>query len=132
MADEPYAVLYLQGIEQFNACEFYDAHDLWEELWAEDQSPSRRFYQGLIQAAVALHHFGNGNVRGACKLYRSSGKYLEPYRPHHLGLDVDAFLRQMDACFAEAVACDEARPRVEIDPERIPEIHLDPPAAAQS
>ncbi len=131
MADEPYALRYLQGIEQFNECEFYDAHDLWEELWAEDQSPSRKFFQGLIQAAVALHHFGNGNVRGACKLYQSGSKYLEPYRPHHLGLDVDAFLRQMDQCFAEAMACEEMRPRVEVDPELIPEIHLDPPPAPQ-
>ena len=26
---------YLKGIEYFNACEFFEAHEVWEELWAE-------------------------------------------------------------------------------------------------
>ena len=47
----------------------------------ELQRRLRLFYKGLIQAAVALHHFGNGNIRGARKVYRSSRGYLEPYRP---------------------------------------------------
>ena len=36
----------------------------------------RLFYKGLIQAAVALHHFGNGNIRGARKVYGRSRGYL--------------------------------------------------------
>ena len=77
---------YLQGIEYFNRCEFFEAHDVWEELWADYRGSSRTFYQGLIQVAVCLHHFGNGNTRGAAKLYHSSRKYLEPYAPWHDGL----------------------------------------------
>ena len=56
---------YRAGIELFNKCEFFEAHDVWEEVWAEYRGPSRTFYKGLIQVAVALHHFGNGNIRGA-------------------------------------------------------------------
>jgi hypothetical protein len=35
----------------------------------------------------------------------------------------------MEHCFAEVVASQEEFPKIEIDPERIPEIHLDPPPA---
>jgi hypothetical protein len=119
-----YPPLYLQGIEYFNECDFFEAHEVWEELWSDDQSNSRKFFQGLIQAAVALHHFGNGNIRGARKLFHSSGKYLEPYRPAYMGLDVDQLLAQMGECFAEVLATDEEFPEIAIDPERIPEIHL--------
>lgn len=129
MSNEPYEDLYLQGIEHFNVCDFFESHEVWEELWTDHQGPSRKFYQGLIQAAVALHHFGNGNIRGAKKLNVSCRKYLDPYRPYHLGLDLDKFLADMDRCFAEVMANEEEYPRIEIDADAIPEIHLNPPAA---
>ena len=128
MDDAAYHPLYLGGIEHFNVCDFFEAHEVWEELWSDDRSDSRKFLQGLIQAAVALHHFGNGNIRGAKKLFLSSTAYLAPYRPRHLGLDVDQFLAEFDKCFTEVLASQEEFPHLEIDPERIPEIHLDPPA----
>jgi uncharacterized protein len=124
--DEAYDPLYLAGIEHFNACDFYESHEVWEELWTEYRGPSRKFYQGLIQVAVALHHFGNGNIRGARKLYYGSRAYLEPYGPKHLGLDVAKLLAEMEQCFAEVIASKEEFPSIELDPERIPEIHLQP------
>ena len=124
MADEPYDPLYLRGIELFNACDFFESHEVWEELWTEYRGDSRKFYQGLIQAAVALHHFGNGNIRGAKKVYQSGSNYLANFRPRHMGLDVDTFLAQLERCFAVAMASTEEFPDVELDPELIPEIHL--------
>lgn len=128
MDDPRYHPLYLAGIEHFNVCDFFEAHEVWEELWSDDRSESRKFLQGLIQAAVALHHFGNGNIRGAKKLFLSSTAYLSPYRPRYWGLDVDKFLAELEKCFAEVTASREEFPNLNVDPERIPEIHLDPAA----
>lgn len=122
-----YDPLYLQGIAYFNDCEFFESHEAWEELWTDEFGPSRKFLQGLIQAAVALHHFGNGNIRGAKKVFYGSCGYLETYRPKYMGLDLDRFLAQMKECFAEVVAAEETFPEIEIVPDLIPEIHLDPP-----
>jgi len=127
--DTSYPPLYLQGIAYFNDCEFFESHEVWEELWADCTGPDRKFYQGLIQAAVALHHFGNGNLRGAKKLYFGSRGYLEPYRPLHMGLDLDRFFAEMEQCFAAVLACEDGSPLPEIVGDLIPEIHLDPPAA---
>lgn len=124
-----YEPLYLAGIEHFNVCDFFEAHEVWEELWQEHHGPNRAFYQGLIQVAVALHHFGNGNIRGARKLNVGCRKYLDPYRPLHLGLDLDVFLGQLDQCFAEVMASQDEFPQLEIVPDLIPEIHLDPSPA---
>ena len=121
-----YDPLYLHGIEHFNVCDFFEAHEVWEELWQEYQGPSRKFYQGLIQVAVCLHHFGNGNTRGARKLYHSSRNYLENYRPKHIGLNVDKLLAEMEECCQGILSSTEEYPRVELDAEKIPEIHLDP------
>ena len=103
MADEPHAPLYLQGIEHFNRGEYFDSHEVWEELWLGESGEDRRFYQGLIQAAVALYHLENGNAVGSRKLVDSSAAYLQRYRPHHHGLDVDDFLRCIRRCFEENV-----------------------------
>jgi predicted metal-dependent hydrolase len=118
--------LYQQGIKYFNDCEFFEAHEIWEELWTEYRGQARKFYQGLIQAAVALHHFGNGNIRGARKVYQTSRNYLQEYRPAFLGLDLEAFLAQYDRCFDAVLQSTEEFPRIDIDPDLIPEIHLDP------
>jgi predicted metal-dependent hydrolase len=126
MPDEasPFDPLYLKGIEYFNVCDFFEAHETWEELWTEYRGPGRKYYQGLIQAAVALHHFGNGNIRGAKKVYLTSRRYLEEYGSRYEGLDLEAFLAQYEACFAEVLANEDEFPKIEIVADLIPEIHL--------
>ena len=57
MASDTYDPRYLQGIELFNRGEFFEAHHQWEEVWLDDKGPSNEFYKGLIQVAIALHHF---------------------------------------------------------------------------
>ena len=121
---------FLKGIEYFNECEFFEAHDEWEELWQEYQGPSREFYQGLIQVAVCLHHFGNGNTRGAAKLFHSSSKYLEKYKPLHEGVNVEQLLDQLKDCCSDILSSSDDFPDVEIVVDRIPEIHLTPAADA--
>lgn len=130
--EEEYDPRYLRGIEFFNDCEFFEAHEVWEDLWSDHQGPSRRFYQGLIQAAVCLHHFGNGNVRGARKLYHGCRGYLEEYLPTHCGLNLEKLLSELETCCADILASQEERPRIDIDPELIPEIYLQPPPDPKS
>ena len=67
-----------------------------------------------------------GNIRGARKLHTSVHGYLEPYAPVHLGLDLVGFLRSFDTCLAEVAASTEEFPSIELNPELLPEIHLDP------
>ena len=123
-----YDLRYLKGIVLFNECEFYEAHDVWEELWTEYQGPARQFYQGLIQTAVCLLHFVNGNIRGSRKLYHSSRAYLSPYQPMYLELDVTKLLDEMAICCAGFSDSVDPQPQVEIDPDLIPDIFLERPA----
>ena len=127
-----YHELYLVGIEKFNACEYYECHEVWEELCTDYRGPSRKFYQGLIQAAVALYHFGNGNLRGARKLHTSVHGYLEPYAPRHMGLDVTVFLADFDRCLADVAGSSEELPVATLNPDLLPEIHLNPPGQDRS
>jgi hypothetical protein len=126
-ATADYDPRYLAGVLLFNARDFFEAHEVWEDLWADSGPPERRFYQGLIQAAVGLLHFGNGNLRGAAKLYRSSRDYMAPYAPQYLGLDVAGFWQDMEHCFGGVLGPAEPDPALRPADDLLPEIALDPP-----
>jgi hypothetical protein len=127
---DTYDPRYLAGILHFNKGDFFEAHEVWEDLWSESHGDERRFYQGLIQAAVGLCHFGNGNLGGAAKLYRSSRGYMAPCGSPFLGLDTAGFWRQMELCFAPLLGGSPPDRSVRPDPELLPRITLDPPPGA--
>ena len=79
-----------KGIAEFNAGLFFECHDTLEEMWAGVRGPSRDFFQGLIQVAVAYYHLDNGNAAGAESIMRRALKRLERYPPRYCGFDVDA------------------------------------------
>jgi hypothetical protein len=119
---------YLAGVSFFNAGDYFEAHEVWEDLWAESHGDERRFVQGLIQAAVGLFHFGGGNHGGAVKLYHSSRDYMRPCGSPFMGLDADAFWTAMEACFRPLLAGGADRA---LRPEQalLPTIALDPSPA---
>ncbi len=69
--------LYLRAVDYFNGGEFFEAHETWEDLWRAGAGPEKRFLQGLIQIAVALHHHSTGNLRGALSLLVRGRKNLQ-------------------------------------------------------
>jgi hypothetical protein len=124
---DSYDPRYLAGVLFFNEHDFFEAHEVWEDLWAESHGDERRFYQGLIQAAVGLFHFGGGNLGGAVKLYRSSYDYMRRCGSPFLGLDVAAFWHQMERCFEPLLRASSPDRGARPAPELIPVITLDPP-----
>ena len=66
----------LQAIREFNGCEWFECHETVEDLWIGETGEVRDFYQGLIQIAVALHHWKNGNFGGAVSLLKGGAGYL--------------------------------------------------------
>ncbi len=121
-----YPELYLEGLRLFNEEEFFECHDVLEELWAETQGSEKKFYQGLIQLSISLFHFGNENYGGARKLYDSSRKYLEAYRPSCMGINLDQLLADHERCFAELLSCPDPfnTPDLAIRDELVPKILL--------
>jgi len=122
---QEYPAQYLEGLRLFNAEEFFECHDVLEELWSDVLGEEKTFLQGLIQASVALFHFGNENLGGARKLYESSRKKLELYRPSCMGLNLDEFLEDFQYCFQELLDAGDLYPSgVKLRDERIPKIHV--------
>lgn len=88
--------LFHEGLILFNASQFFEAHEALEDVWRVAPEPERKFLQGLIQIAVALHHHSTGNVVGCRSLLQRGLRNLAPYPDRHSGLDLGLFRDLVD------------------------------------
>ncbi|MGA7872728.1 MAG: DUF309 domain-containing protein [Candidatus Binatus sp.] len=100
---------YERGIDLFNEGRFFECHEAWEEIWKRSDGETKLFYQGLIQAAVAILHAQRGNLEGARSLYEKASAKLDPIPPEHMGLAV-AELRAALSRFIEIATRADGRP----------------------
>lgn len=67
-----------RGIVLFNEKRYFEAHEVWEDLWRGAHGEIRAYYQGLVQVAVGLHHMSHGNLSGGRRvLERGLQKLLD-------------------------------------------------------
>jgi predicted metal-dependent hydrolase len=110
-----------RGADLFDRHLYWEAHEVWEEVWRRRAGqPDRDFLKGIIQGAAGLWHATQGNYKGAVSVLGRAVDYLAPYRPAREGIDVaalsDALALARDAS-AEAMITGEAP--------RLPDIRLD-------
>ena len=94
---------FTKGLELFNHGEYFECHEVIEELWLGTPSEDkyRDLYKGVIQAAAALYQWERGVPSGAQGLYKSSVVYLRKYMPKALGLNVEKLVEDIDLFFKE-------------------------------
>lgn len=91
-----YEPLYVAYLIYFNRDrDYFECHEVLEELWLkQDKDP---LYKGLLQVAVGLYHFRNGNVTGGVKMLRSSIERLAPYPADILGINLAKLRTEVSA-----------------------------------
>lgn len=94
---------YVRFIELFNQGQYWESHEALEALWRENKSP---FLKGVIIYASAFVHAQRGNPNGVRKQLLKARRYLEPYRPKYLGLDIDRLCEHLATCL-EIVLVDD-------------------------
>jgi len=93
--------LFEKGLLFFNAGDYYQAHEDWEDLWRETPAPLRFFYQGLIQAAVGLHHLHKGNKAGAQGQLTKSIDHLTHFGTNPHSIDTRQLLQELQTILSE-------------------------------
>ena len=92
-----------RGVREFNAGDFYAAHDTWEDVWMDVRGPERPFFQGMIQVAVGYYHLTCENYAGAEHLLSRGVRKLAAFTPGHRGLDTAHLVRAADAALADVL-----------------------------
>jgi predicted metal-dependent hydrolase len=87
----------------WNEQQYYEAHDVLEQLWLNTATSDDDFFKGLIQAAGAFVHLQKNfeqpthpkhsrRLRPAVRLFELAEKNLSPFAPQHHNLDVAALV----------------------------------------
>ena len=97
MRAEDQQALFHEGVRLFNEREYYDCHEVLEELWTFTQQPDRWFLQSLIHFAVACYHHGRGNRNGATRQLQRGLTKFEGYLPEWDGVETGQLAREMQA-----------------------------------
>ncbi len=114
--NEPLPHHAVQGLKKFNQGKYFEAHDLLELAWVEDQSPGRDLYRAILQVSVAYYQILRGNYNGAAKMFLRVRKWIDPLPDSCRGINIKK-LRQ------EARAINQAM--IALGPENISEIDPD-------
>tara|TARA_B100001250_G_C19555412_1_gene680914 strand:+ start:272 stop:640 length:369 start_codon:yes stop_codon:yes gene_type:complete len=81
--------LYNEGKKEFLEGKYYEAHEIWEDLWSDYYLKDRKFIQGLIQLSVSFVHLKNGNMIGAKSLLKKSQEKFLEYKGLHRLINVE-------------------------------------------
>ena len=90
-----------KGVLLFNHHLFFEVHEILEEQWKQETGEIRLFLQGLIQIAVAFHHLGNRNFRGATALLHDGLVKITPHQPAFLAIELRDFIAHLKTCQQE-------------------------------
>src|SRR5438067_358162 len=117
----------------WNEQQYYEAHDVLEQLWLNTKSPDADFFKGLIQAAGAFVHLQkqfeypphakhSRRLPPGVRLFRLAQRNLAKFAPWHYGLNVTALCQLLSRHADEIVASDYIiNPW---SPETAPKLHL--------
>ena len=117
----------------WNEQQYYEAHDVLEQLWLGIKSPDAVFFKGLIQAAGAFVHLQkhfehpshakhSRRLSPAVRLFRLSEKNLASFAPRYHALNVAALCQLLSQYADDIVASNytinpwspEAAPKLEL------------------
>jgi predicted metal-dependent hydrolase len=87
--------LFQEGLRQYKLMDYFQSHEVWEELWSDYYLKDKKFIQGLIQLSVSFVHLGNGNLIGANNLLKKSEEKFTQFSGIHRGIDIKTLLNQI-------------------------------------
>ncbi|MBP1728040.1 MAG: hypothetical protein H6Q56_413 [Deltaproteobacteria bacterium] len=120
----------LRAFGEFNRGDWYDCHETLEDLWIGSEDELRWFYQGMLQIAVALLHWRNGNFGGAASLLASGRDYLQRVCPVCQRIEVAALVVEAERFRDELTRLGPER-MAELPASLVPKMRLAPARESQ-
>lgn len=87
---------FARGIGFFNGARFFEAHEAWEDVWRAAPAEQKRFWQGLVQLAVAFHHHSTGNRVGMRSVLERGIRNLDGYPNDFCGIKLLSLKRSVE------------------------------------
>ena len=103
-----------RGLDLARRGEYFEAHEALEDAWRAADPAEKDFYQGLVHVVVAWYQAGRDNHPGCERQLEKAARRLGPYAPGHQGVDVAAFLSQVEIARARVAGGSLELDRLEV------------------
>ena len=111
---------YVRFFECFNHRQYFEAHEVLEELWLlERGTPRDLFYKGLIQLAGAFVHVQKNRPAPAAALFRLAKSNLISYIPVYQHLTLQPVLDMISTWLLRMEEADQPGSAEFLEPTRI-------------
>lgn len=104
MCEQPLSGFAIQGLEEFNRGEYFEAHESLELAWLEDHAPGRDVYRAALQVAVAYYQVTRGNYRGAKKMFLRLRQWLDPLPDVCRGINISQIRAEAERVYQELIS----------------------------
>lgn len=84
------------GIDLFNECDFFSAHDFFEDIWMETSGNEKEFFQGLVQISVGCYHLICGNLKGAKSQLSKGNTKLKKFEPRLYNINLISLNKKIE------------------------------------
>lgn len=84
------------GIALFNECDFFSAHDFFEDIWMETSGNEKEFFQGLVQISVGCYHLICGNLKGAKSQLSKGNTKLKRFEPELYNINLISLNKKIE------------------------------------
>jgi predicted metal-dependent hydrolase len=89
---------FYDAMSLLNAGDYFECHEVLEELWREEPTSLRLFYQGILQIAVGCYHLTvRHNRRGALSKLQAGLEKLRQFPAVMHLVDVEDLRQQVEA-----------------------------------
>ena len=113
----------LEAIEQFNAGEFFDQHETFEDMWRAETEDIRFLYQGILHVGVGFYHLQKGNYHGVVTKLGTGVAMLDHFQPTCMGVDVSRLIQ--DAATGQGPVSKGREARIgEFPAALVPKVHV--------
>ena len=85
----------IEGLELYNAGEYFECHEVLENAWRAEKGPIRELYRGILQVAVGYYHIQRKNYIGARKMFKRCRRWLAPFPDTCQGINLSGLRRDM-------------------------------------
>jgi len=90
-----------EGLKNFNTGYFWEAHEIWEESWRDQEAEAKEFAQSFVQLAGGYSFLKQGKVGSAKYLFEKAVERLRQFEYLECGVEITPLIQQLERLMGE-------------------------------
>jgi predicted metal-dependent hydrolase len=86
-----------EGLKNFNSGYFWEAHEIWEESWRDQDAEAKEFAQSFVQLASGYSFLKQGKVGSAKYILEKAVERLRQFEYLECGVEITPLIQQLEA-----------------------------------